>query len=203
MTRMAMMTYRTYKTWPFSVRSAPNLSSQPRGFTKQRYQPAPGHPKAAGEGAAGSQARISQMLWRLPSAGWRRIRSPTPNATHAEQRESRSKRRGHATEGQMTISDDGATDRHEPTRLQADLLTERVTLLGGIVSAGAKPRGFRAVLPRQEVEVSGFRPLREGGRQPTLKDRPLCWKHRSSWHLIPLSFRCSHVRRQDAHGVGP
>ena len=35
---MAMMTYRTYSTWPFSVRSAPNLSSQPRGFTEGLYQ---------------------------------------------------------------------------------------------------------------------------------------------------------------------
>ena len=55
MTRMAMMTYRTYRSWPFSVRSAPNLSSHARGFTQELYQRPPGHPKAAGEGGAGSR----------------------------------------------------------------------------------------------------------------------------------------------------
>jgi hypothetical protein len=38
-----------------------------------------------------------------------------------------------ATEGEMTISGDGsAANRHEPSRLRADRLTERVTLLGGL-----------------------------------------------------------------------
>ena len=39
-----MMTYRTYRTWPFSVRCAPNLSSQPRGFTQELYQRPPATP---------------------------------------------------------------------------------------------------------------------------------------------------------------
>ena len=47
-----MMTYRTYRTWPFSVRCAPNLSSQPRGFTQERYQRPPATP--------GLRARVGQ-----------------------------------------------------------------------------------------------------------------------------------------------
>jgi signal transduction histidine kinase len=63
---------------------------------------------------------------------------------------------GNATEVLMTVSDDGASTTTGPTPPGYGLIgmTERVTLLGGTLTAGPKPDrgwGVRAILPRQKT----------------------------------------------------
>jgi signal transduction histidine kinase len=62
---------------------------------------------------------------------------------------------GNATDVQMTVSDNGArttTTAPNPSGYGLVGMTERVTLLGGTLTAGPNPDrgwGVRAILPRQ------------------------------------------------------